>query len=521
MPYRSTGGNRRNSMQFGVGRSIWSGSPPPAIPEQVLDGIPGFLAWLALLLTVAGAVVRPRIVIGVAGVLAFYSAMRFVVGVAAAIMGLRRIKQWEGLDWQAEYDRLAGPGSIPRDQVHQIVLVPNYKEPIPVLCRTLDALAQQDGAATQMTIVLAMEGADPNALASAEQLQSQYRPQFAHVYFTIHPKGLPGEMQCKSANVAWAARWIKRKLVDEKGYDLDHMVITTMDADTIWHPAHFASLTTLFAVNPARHLRFWQAPIRYHSNIWDIPPVMALVHAYSGAWELAYLTAPGWIALPMSSYSLSLRLLDRVGYWDGDVIADEWHMFIKSFFQRSGEVKLVRIYLPFSGEATTGDGFWDSIKNRYQQTLRHAWGSKEVGYTLARIIEHPEIQRRKGIRLLGRVAHDIILAGAGWVIMTLGPQFVFLLYPELYFAEWKTPIFVLMQVSMLIISVMGFAFWALDMRSRPPRPRPWSAKEVFLTALSFPLLPVLLLVLLALPAIQAQTLLLFGMPIQFRVTKKV
>jgi hypothetical protein len=520
MPYRSSG-NRRNSVQFGVGRSIWSGSPPPAIPEQVLDGIPGFLAWLALLLTVAGAVLRPRAVIAIATGLAFYSSLRFAFGAVANIVGLRRIRRWEKRDWQAEYDRLAGPDSMRRTDVHHVVIIPNYKEPVSVLSRTLDALAKQENALTQMTIVLAMEAGDSESLAKAEHLQQAYRPQFANVYFTIHPKGLPGEMQCKSANEAWAARWIKRKLVDQKGYDIDHIIVTTMDADTVWHPTHFACLTTLYALNPERHLRFWQAPIRYHSNIWEIDPTMALVHAYSSAWELAYLAAPGWIPLPMSSYALSLRLLDGVGYWDGDVIADEWHMFIKAFFQREGRIKLERVFLPFSGEATSGDNLWQSVKNRYQQSLRHAWGSKEVGYTLARIIEYPQIPRWDGLRLFFRVAHDIILAGAGWVIMTLGPQIVLILYPELFFAEWNTPVFLLLQFSLALVSILGAVFWFLDIRLRPPRPHPWTVKDVLLTVISFPLLPVLTLIVLAIPAIQAQTLLMFGMPIQFKVTKKV
>src|SRR5690242_16760646 len=61
VPYQS-GRNRRNNVQFGVGRSVWHGSPPPAIPELVFDGVPGFLAWLSLLLVVAGAVSNPTAV---------------------------------------------------------------------------------------------------------------------------------------------------------------------------------------------------------------------------------------------------------------------------------------------------------------------------------------------------------------------------------------------------------------------------------------------------------------------------
>jgi len=62
---------------------------------------------------------------------------------------------------------------------------------------------------------------------------------------------------------------------------------------------------------------------------------------------------------------------------------------------------------------------------------------------------------------------------------------------------------------------------SMDVRVRPPRPRPWTLKDVLGTLLSFPLLPLLTLIVLAIPTIQAQTLLMVGMPIQFKVTRKV
>jgi hypothetical protein len=370
-----------------------------------------------------------------------------------------------------------------------------------------------------------MEAAEEGSVEKAERLQTEYRACFAHLYFTVHPRGLPGEMQCKSANEAWAARWIKRKLVDEKGYNLDHIAVTTMDADTLWHPDYFFALTFLFAVNPRRHLRFWQAPIRYHTNIWDINPLLRIVNAYSTAFELAYLAAPWWIPMPMSSYSLSLRLLDNSGYWDADVIADEWHMFIKAYFAREGEVMLDRIFLPFSATAVTGETLWQAIKNRYQQTLRHAWGSKEVGYIVAKTLEHPEVPFNTSFKLLFRVAHDILLAGAGWVILTAGSQLPLLLNPPLFGQivneGLSNPSFALIQISFVLVSVLGIVFWYQDVIVRPPRTHRQTLKERLLTLLSFPLLPVLTLIFVAVPVLQAQTRLLIGMPLRFQVSRKV
>ncbi|HYO89655.1 MAG TPA: glycosyltransferase, partial [Candidatus Limnocylindrales bacterium] len=290
MPYQSSGG-RRNNVQFGVGQTIWTGTPPPAIPERVLDGLPGFAAWLALLLCILFAVVAPRLLLTIAVSVAFYAAIRFLIAGIANVIGLRKIGEWQLINWGDYYQAQRTPESLPWDVVRHIVIIPNYKEPLHVLAHTLDNLAVQSNAREQLIIVLAMEAAEAESIAKAEQLQRDYAGKFHRLLYTVHPRGLPGEMQCKSANQAWAARWAKRRLVDELGYDIDHLVVTTMDADTIWHRNYFPALTALFALNPQRYLRFWQAPIRYHSNIWEINPLMRIVNAYSTAFELAYLSA--------------------------------------------------------------------------------------------------------------------------------------------------------------------------------------------------------------------------------------
>jgi hypothetical protein len=524
VPYQSSGG-RRNNVQIGVGRSVWAGTPPPAIPERTLDGIPGCLAWIALLLSIVSAIAFPRALLLVAALLGFYSATRFLFAGIANVMGLRNIKQWEAANWPERYRDDAGPDALAWDDVHHVVIVPNYKEPVEILSRTLDQLARQYEAHRRITIVMAMEAGEDGCIEKAEFLEKQYAPCFENFYFTVHPRGLPGEMQCKSANQAWASRWVKRKLVDEMGYNIGHIVITTMDADTLWHKDYFAALTYLFAINPDRYLRFWQAPIRYHTNIWDISPLLRIVNAYSTAFELAYLAAPWWIPMPMSSYSLSMKLLDASGYWDGDVIADEWHMFIKAYFAREGAVMLDRIFLPFSATAVTGETLWQAINNRYQQTLRHAWGSKEVGFIIAKMLEHPEVDFNVSFKLLFRVAHDILLAGAGWVILTAGAQLPFLLNPTLLPQVLQegasNPSYLLIQISFLLVSILGILFWYQDVIVRPPRTHKQTLYERLMTLLSFPLLPILTLIFVALPTIQAQTRLMVGIPLRFKVSKKI
>ncbi len=537
MPYRSS--NPRPPRPSDVGRSIWGGAPLPPIPERVLDGIPGFIAWLALLVSIASAVAFPLTLMLTAALVASYSAFRFFLAGIANAIGIRRIKEWESIDWHQKYLADRKPGSLDWDSVHHLVVIPNYNESMKVLGRTLDQLGRQRNAKTQISVLLAMEGAEPDSYQKAQSLHREYEDQFANVYFTVHPRGLIGEMQCKSANLSWAVNRFLENVVDESFLNPDYIVITTMDADTRWHDNHFAALTYHFALSENRHRTFWQAPIRYHGNIWQVNPLMRIINTYATAFELAYLAAPWWMAMPMSSYSLSLKLLEQSGNWDTDVIADEWHMLIKAYFATGGHVELQHIYLPFLADSTTGSNIFESIRNRYSQTLRHAWGSKEVGYMLAKLIENPQVVSLASLKLLLRIAHDILLAGAGWIILTVGSQLPVFFHPDIapvkmdrlfaagdklvYVAEGfasSHPAWTMLAISGLIMLILVVVYQVQDYRIRPPRVAPYTLTESLLELLSIPFMLVLTLLVVALPTLVAQTRLLLGIPLQFIVTDK-
>jgi hypothetical protein len=520
MPYQVNNGTRRSSVQFGVGRTIWAGSPAPVIPEMVLDGLPGFIAWLSLLFVIVGSIQAPWVVFVVTAVVAVYNAARMLMAGIANLMGLGLIARWETTDWHAKYEQDRDAESLVWDAVLHVVAIPNYKEELMILRQTLERLAQQPLAATQVVICMAMEAGEASSITKADTLRAEYADKFRHFLVTMHPKGLSQELQGKSANEAWAIRSVKRQLVNDMGYDIDNIIITICDADSLIHPKYIECLTYHFTTSKIRHAMVWQGPIRYHSNIWEIHPALGLVHAYSAAWELAYLAAPWWDPMPISTYSLSMRMADEVGYWDTDVIAEDWHMFIKCFFRREAKLQLGRIYLPFSGHAATGDSFLEACKNRYSQTLRHAWGAKEMGYTIAQMIERPEVSFFRSIRLVFRVAHDNVMAGAGLIILTLGVALPILLHPNIVSGNLQ-PLFIVMQIASVLVTLLGVVFWIIDLKLRPARPRPWTLQEVILTLLSFPMLPILTLIFMAIPVMQAQTRLLLGMPIQYRVARKV
>ncbi|PJF40433.1 MAG: hypothetical protein CUN54_05305 [Phototrophicales bacterium] len=493
------------------------------IYQRSLNALPGTLVWVVFVLSVLGSRYRPRWMLTIAALLVLYLAVRFCAAGLANIIGLRRIRSWERIDWQAHYTQFVDVGALAWDDIHHIVIIPNYNEPLSILKQSLDALAAYRDAHERLTIVLAMEADEVGSIQKAQELIAAYHRAFAGIFYTTHPDHLPGEIRGKSANLAWAFTEVKQWLLNEVRYNLDCVIVTVMDSDTLWHEHYFDALTYHFAIHHDRYHCLWQAPIRYHGNIWSLWPVLRPLHAYATAFELAYSAAPWWTAMPMSSYSLSYNLLNEINAWDTDVIADEWHVFIKAYFMTGGRAKVEPIMLPFRARVVTGATWWETAKNRYHQSVRHAWGSKEIGYTIDRMLHTDDITWIDRYRLLVRVSHDLMLSSAGWGVLTIGSQLPLVLHSDLrsdiFRHRFDHPEFVLIQIAFAIITVLGILFWIVDIRERPPRSRP-SLRDRMLEIISLGLLPIMSFVFVALPMIYAQTQMIFRHTIEFRVTTK-
>ncbi len=517
--------SRHNTSSIRSNNRIAISTPTSRIYTRVLDGLPGCVAWIAIVSAILGAVFFPTIILFVAVGFASYSAVRFFVAGYASIIGNRRIKQWDSVDWYQRYQEETKATLLDWSAVYHVVIIPNYNESLDLLCQTLTQLANCELASEQLIVVLAMEQAEEGYQEKATHLTDTFGSHFAEIIVTAHPSGLPDEFQCKSANQAWAFSRIKHHLVDSGKHNADHLIITSMDADTQWHPRYFSAISYFFATDEARHACFWQAPIRYHSNVWRVHPLLRLVNAYSSAFELAYLTASWWRSMPISSYSLSYKLLEQSGSWDADVISDEWHMYIKAFFVNNANVTIKPVYLPFNAYATNGHTVWRMIRNRYLQTLRHAWGSKEIGYIVDNMRRYHDVSLTRGLSLLFRVSHDLLLAGAGWAIVSLGSLLPILFHEDvrlIFFSDrWSHPLFILFQVIIMLMIILGIAVWWEDVRQRPPRKKQSTLSERVWVVLGFALLPILTMIFVALPVLHAQTRLMFGLTLPFRVTEKL
>ncbi|MBM3205558.1 hypothetical protein FJZ41_01755, partial [Candidatus Shapirobacteria bacterium] len=389
--------------------------------QRFLEMLPGTLAWTVILFPLWGAFFMPRIVA--------YFTIAFLVfwfyrSFQSAILGIKgylKIRQSEKTDWFKKYLKDKNKNSLPWRQIKHVIIIPNYNESVEIMAESLRALANQNGVdKKQLVVVLAMEERAAGAHDRAEELLKKFKGSFGQLTATFHPDGIVGEIKGKASNEAWAAKEIKKALVDKKGFDIKKLTITSCDADAHFHPQYFAALTYQFALNPQRYLRFWQSPICWHNNFWRVPALIRITGTLSNAGYLASIQEPDGLFFNYSSYSTSFYLLDKVGYWDTDIIPEDWHIFLQSFFHEQGKVEVNPIFLPTSIDAPEGKTYLAALKNRYQQCKRHAWGATDIPYAIKEAFKHPEISVLTRFFRVYKVVESHLIWSTNWFILTLG-----------------------------------------------------------------------------------------------------
>jgi len=486
--------------------------------QRLLEILPGASALFLISTFIWGWLFLP--VPFVIGLIAFdlYWAWRSINTGIHIVRGHAILKRHAKVDWRQRYNEAAAQGKayVRWEDVLHAVIIPSYKESVEKLSTTLETLASQTVGGEHLAIILALEGAEKEAPEKAKALQEKFGDRFAVFLPTFHPPDLSGEIKGKSSNENWAARIAKRTLVDEMGHDLDHITVTSCDADTQFPPNYYSCLSYKFATNAKRYRRFWQAPIFYYNNVWEVPAPLRMPNSLGGLSHLAKLTRKYVVRFPQSTYSLSLRMAHEVDYWDPEIISEDWHMFLKCFFHCGGTVDVEPIFLPVGNDGVRADGYFRTFFEHYQQARRHAWGATDIPYAIKKCFAHPEIRLRTRVRRTWSIFENHVLWSSQWFLISVPAATVFLfnthIGPE-WFGDWSKWILKPCMAPLLVMI-------AYDMLMRPSRPKTFSRWLYPVQFVQWMLMAVITFLFNALPALDAQIRLMLGKRLEYKVTPK-
>lgn len=486
----------------------------PIKTRVFLSILPGFFSWSLILLPIWGSFLIPFLV---AYFIVFYDVYwlyKSFTLAAIAVIAHRKIRKAQNEDWGEEASSLSN-----FEKVTHLVIIPNYQERLEKLRKTLTYLANQTFPIGRIFIVLAMEKREKEVEEKAKTLVAEFKNIFGGIFATFHPV-LSGEVKGKSSNQAYAARWAYKKLIKNEKKDLDFMTVSSVDADSLFDPQYFSCLTLKFLTDKDRYYKFWQSANVHYNNIWRVPVFTRIISAIGSVWRMGILIRHEQL-IANATYSLSFKMLKRIGFWDTDVIPEDYRIFFKAFYKLEGKVEAVPIFLKTSMDAPLSNSYWKSLKNKYEQEKRWAWGVSDDPLFIKWWLTVPGISFWKKTLTLVPVLTDHFLWPVHWFIITIAANIVPLVNPT--FAR-TTLGYNLSRLSALVLSITLLALLVVmivDFRERPKRPDGLPRIRYFLAPLEFVLMPVAMFFLSTLPAIVAHTRLMFNKGIEYRVTEKI
>lgn len=483
---------------------------------RAFEILPGFFSWSVILFPYWGIFLIPNVVayfILLFNVYWFYQS--FIVAITSIISHLR-------IQASINYDWVGDLKSFPDSKkVHNVVIIPTYKEPVYILKRTIDSLVSQTLDKKQISIIVAMEFKEPEEERDTKFkiLEQRYSKYFANFVQTVH-KLKVGEIAGKSSNEKFAAKYFKARFIDTKKYDMNYLTVTSCDADHVYNPNHFAYLTYKFLDNPKRYLTFWQPAVMFYNNIWDLPAITRVPNTFTSLWNLSQLPRKDRL-INTANYSLSFKLLDKVGYWYEDKIPEDWGLFFKAFFKVKGGIEVEPIYLPVKADAAESTSFWKTLKNQYEQYKRWAWGASDDSWIITNYLTDRDIPFWDKTTRVIHVMWSHFMWPVNWFLITIGLTLPTLLNP----AFGRTTLgYMVPKLSSLILTI-SLVFLVIlvfiDNIYKPKRPENVSVLKAILSPLEFVLMPISGFFFSALPGLDAHTRLMLGKYIQYKVTEKV
>lgn len=485
----------------------------PIKSNRLLSATPGLVSWTLILFPVWGAIVSP---FALAVFIIFFDinfAYRSFSLVITAHLASKKIKKAEKENWMEKTESLTDV-----DKVRHIIIIPNFKETPEKLRRIVGTLAAQTFSLKQVYIVLAMEKREADGKKKANAIIKEFEGVFGGMMATYHPD-IMGEVKGKSSNESFASKEVNRLLIETNEINIDYATVTTADADSMFDRQFLAYLTYDFLKEPNRYNRFWQTACVDHNNFWSVPAATRIFSFFSSLWRTGLLVQ-GDRLITTSTYSLSFKLLKDIGFWDTDVIPEDYRVFFKAFFAKKGEISTNPIFLKTSMDSPLSPTYISSLQNKYSQIRRWSYGASDDPLFIKWYLTVPGVPFIKKTKILFHVLLDHFLWPANWFIITVATSIIPFINPEFS----RTSIgYALPVISRIILSstLVALAIMVvIDYRNRPKHLSRSKFRELIFP-LEFILMPVAGFFLNSLPAIISHTQLMLGKKMEYKVTEKL
>jgi len=486
---------------------------------RIWEIFPGVLTWSAFILPAVLSFFYPILVASLIILYALYWLIKSILMSIKLIVGYRRYCYDAKIDWLAKCHNKVSKNKF--SEIYHLVIMATYKEELEILRHSVGALANSKYPLEKIIFVLATEERDKvRALKNANALQKEFGKHFFHFAVTVHPKDLKNEVAGKGSNIVYAAKEIK-KFIDREKIPYQNIIVTTLDADHRVHPNYLANLTYAYLIDEDPKRKSYQPIPMFFNNIWEVPIPMRSISVGSTFWQMIESTQP-YRLRNFAAHSQSFEALVETNFWSKLTIVEDGHQYWRSYFCFNGNYHVVPIFTPVYQDAVLSPkGYMATFKEQYLQKRRWAWGASDIPYVMTTIIGNKQLPFWDKWLQAGRLIEghfswattSVILAIVGWMPTLLNPAFrdtVFAYNFPMIYSRLLTFAMLGLIVTLTISTLM-----------LPPKPKKVFNFSILLEWILSPLmLPISNVVFSSFAAVDAQTRLMLGKYLGFRVTEK-
>ena len=490
--------------------------PVDKIIFRLFQIIPGFLSWTTLILAFVLSKTAPVLVAFFILTFDVFWLMRIIYLSFYQMISLRKMKKNLKVNWLEE---LRKDQQRKWQKIYHIITLPTYKDEPNIITSTMDSLLACNYPKGKMIIVLALEEREGDeAVRKAKRIKTEYGDKFFRFFITIHPKFIEGEVAGKGSNVAWALKKTREE-IDKLSIPVEDVLISNFDIDTKPYPDYFAILTkTFLETEDCFQVSYQPIPV-YNNNIWEASIISRVVATSGTFWQMIQQERPEQL-VTYSSHSFPFTIFDKVGY-PSKLVSDDSNIFWKSYFYHKGKYRVVPLHYPVSMDAVMADGLIQTMINQYKQQRRWAWGSENIPYILFNFLKEKEISFFEKLR------HSIVILEGFWAWSTSALLIFFLGWLPLWLGGQNFNITLLsynlprLTSYLMTASMIGMIVGAyVSLSILPKRPEKYNKWKAFSMLYQWLFLPFVLVIFGSMPALDAQTRLMFNKPLGFWPTEK-
>jgi hypothetical protein len=485
--------------------------------KRIFEIIPGGLSWGIIISLIFLSIKHPVTSAIIIITFDFYWIIRTVYLTTLLIMAHRRLSQQRNEDWLKRCRDLSGDKGFA--QLYQLVIFPVYSEGLEVLRPSLAALSNSHYPVDKFIVVMAFEERNPHAHDIALTLEKEFAAKFGAYLSTFHPDGLPGESRTKGANATWSAKAAK-KFIDSRGIGYERVIVSCFDADTCVEPEYFGCLSYHFLTSDKPHQASYQPMPVYNNNIWQAPSFARLIEISSSFCQLIEsMRLEKFVTF--SSHSMSFKTLVEVDYWPTNMISDDSVIYWKGYLHYNGDYRVQPLYVTVSMDVAYSSNIWKTIVVQYKQKRRWAWGVENFPFVVDGFIKNKNIslfhKLRRSFHLL-----ESHVTWAVWAFILVVIGYLPILFGGAFFSQTAIA-YNLPKITGLLFqsTLLTSLIWIfLSLTILPPKPKGVSWIRNVLLVLEWFFVPFIILIVGSLPAIDAQSRLMFAKYMEFNPTLK-